>query len=103
MKLIKMLEDMIEEELEGAEHYAKEAVKLKEEQPELAKTFYEISTEEMRHVNMLHERVAAIIEGYRKEHGAPPAAMLAVYEYLHEKHIEHANKIKLYQNQYRGN
>lgn len=102
MKIIQMLEDMIEEELEGAEHYAKKAVKLKEEQPELAKTFYEISTEEMRHVNMLHEQAVRLIENYRKEHGALPEAMMAVYNYLHGKHIERANRIKLYQNQYRG-
>lgn len=102
MKIIQMLEDMIEEELEGAEHYAKKAVKLKDTQPELAKTFYEISTEEMRHINMLHEQATRLIEQRRKEHGAPPAAMMAVYDYLHGKHIEKANAIKMYQSQYRG-
>lgn len=102
MKIIQMLEDMIEEELADAEHYAKKAIKFKEERPKLAETFYELSTEEMRHMNMLHEQVVQIIEAYRKEHGAPPEAMMAVYNYVHEKHIDKANKVKLYQNQYRG-
>lgn len=102
MKIIQMLEDMIEEELADAERYAKKAIKFKEERPKLAETFYELSTEEMRHMNMLHEQVVQIIETYRKEHGAPPEAMMAVYNYVHEKHIDKANKVKLYQNQYRG-
>lgn len=102
MKLIKHLSEMIEEELEGAEDYAKNAVKHKEDNPGLAKVFYEISLDEMRHINMLHEEVATIITDYRREHGDPPQAMLAVYEYLHEKHIERANRIKMYQAQYKG-
>jgi rubrerythrin len=102
MKIIQMLEEMIEEELADAEHYAKKAIKFKEERPKLAETFYELSTEEMRHASRLHEQVVQIIEEHRKEHGAPPESMMAVYNYLHGRHIEHANKVKLYQNQYRG-
>ena len=102
MKIIKELSDMIEEELEGAEEYAKDAVKYKEEYPSLAKVFYEISTEEMRHIDMLHSEVVGFIENYRRDHGEPPAPMMAVYNYLHEKHIDRANRIKMYQQQFRG-
>lgn len=92
---------MIEDELEGAEDYAKSAIKFKEDNPTLAKTFYEISNDEMRHVNMLHGEVVEIIEAYRRDHGDPPEVMLAVYTYLHEKDIEKANRIKMYQHQYK--
>lgn len=102
MKLIKELTEMIEEELEGAETYIKCALKHKDVDSALAKTFYDISNEEMRHVNLLHDEVTRIIEMHRKEHGEPPAPMMAVYEYLHERHIEKANAIKMYQSQYRG-
>ena len=102
MQIIKKLSDMIEDELEGAEEYIKCALKHKEEHPQLAKVFNEISTEEMRHVNLLHEQVAKIIQDYRKEHGDPPAPMLAVYDYLHEKHIDKAAKIRAMQMQFRG-
>jgi bacterioferritin (cytochrome b1) len=102
MKIIKELSEMIEEELEGAENYVEKALHLKETHPTLARVFYEISNEEMRHVNLLHGEVVKLIEHHRKEHGEPPAAMLAVYDYLHEKHIGRANKIKMYQAQYRG-
>ena len=101
MTIIKKIADMIEEELEGAEHYAKCAVKWKEEHPTLAKTFYEISTDEVRHVNLLHGEVVSIIENHRRTHGEPPANMLAVWEYVHEKHIEKMNEVKMLQNQYK--
>lgn len=45
MKIIKELSEMIEDELEGAEYYAKQAVYLKEDHPSLAGTLYEISTQ----------------------------------------------------------
>lgn len=94
MKLIQMLSEMIEEEVEGACEYAKEALKHKEDDPMLAKTFYDIAGVELQHVTMLHEQVARIIEQHRREHGEPPAAMLAVYNYLHEKQIEKVAKVK---------
>jgi len=32
---------------------------------------------------------------YKKEHGEPPERMMGRYEYIHEKHISAANKIKI--------
>ena len=101
MRIIQILSEHIEEELEDAEVYIKLAIEYKEEFPQIAKTFYELSTEEMRHMDMLHLEVAALIKKHREEHGEPPAAMLAVYEYLHKKDIDKAAKIKILQNQYR--
>lgn len=102
MKLIKCLTEMIEEELEGAENYAKKAVEHKELNPELARVFYEISLQEMNHVNLLHAEVAKLIEKHRKDHGEPPVAMMAVYEFMHDRHIAKANIVKVYQSQYKG-
>ena len=102
MTIIKQLSEMIEEELEGAEDYAKNAVKHREDNPGLAKVFYDISLDEMRHMNMLHDEVARLITEYRREHGEPPQAMQAVYEYLHERHMEHANEIRMYQAEYKN-
>lgn len=102
MKIIKEISEMIEDELSGAKHYIEKALHCKDENPALARVFYEISLQEMNHVNMLHGEVTKIIEQHRKEHGEPPAPMMAVYDYLHEKHIDKANRIKVYQAQYRG-
>lgn len=101
MRIIKELSDFIEEELDGAECYAKKAIKFKTERPEMAKMFYMMSTEEMNHVKYLHDAVVKIIDEYRKEKGDPPPAMLAVYDYLHEKHIDHAKEVRILQEQYK--
>lgn len=102
MMIIKKLSEMVEEELEGAEHYARKAVEWKEAHPSLAKVLYDISAQEMNHVNVLHGEVTRLIEQHRREKGEPPAAMMAVYEFLHQRHIAKANIVKVYQGQYRG-
>ena len=101
MQIIKKISEMIEEELEGAEHYAKMALKHKHDMPELAKVLYDISTDEMRHVHLLHGEVVALIEKHKREHGEAPAAMVAVWDYLHERHIEESSEIKMLQNEYK--
>ena len=101
MKLIKELTEMIEEEIDGAEEYVKEAIKLKHEHPSLAKTLYDISNQEMSHIDMLHSEVVKLIEEHRRTHGEPPAPMMAVYQYLHERHIDKANNIRMLQNEYK--
>jgi rubrerythrin len=102
MKIIKELSEMIEEELEDAEKYSKHALKFRDSEPTLAKTFYDLSMDEMKHMNLLHEEVKKIIEKHRKEHGEPPEPMMAVYEYLHQKHIDKAAHIKVLQAEYRA-
>ena len=101
MKLIQQLSEMIEEEVEGACEYAEEALKHKEDDPALAKTFYDIAGMELEHVSMLHKQVERIIEEHRREHGEPPVAMIAVYDYLHKKQIEKVAKVKNYLAMYR--
>lgn len=102
MKIIRMLSDLIEEEQEDACKYARLALQYKEERPSLAETFYKLSTEEVSHANALHDRVVEIIIEYRKTHGEPPEPMKAVYDYLHEKHIDKATEIKAKQAMYKG-
>lgn len=101
MKIIKELSEMIEDELEGAEHYAKQAIYLKEEHPNLAGTLYEISTQEVRHVNMLHDEVVKLIKAHRESHGEPPPAMMAIYEWQHNRQIEKMKEVKILQSQFR--
>lgn len=102
MVIIKLLADKIEEELEDACSYAKSALKYKEEYPSVAKTFYDLSLDEMEHMSMLHGEVTKLIESYRREHGEPPEAMQIIYDYVHEKHMDKAAKVKIYQEQYKS-
>lgn len=102
MKLIKELEELIEDEVHDVKKYAKMAVELKAEHPQLAQVLYTISAQEEGHQQMLHGEVVRIIEQYRREHGEPPAAMMAVYDYVHKKHIERMAEAKRYQEMYRS-
>lgn len=101
MKIIKYLSEMIEDELEGAEDYAKQAIHYKADHPGLAETLYEISTQEVRHVNLLHDEVVKLIKAHRESHGEPPPAMMAIYEWQHNRQIEKMKEIKILQNQFR--
>lgn len=101
MKIIEWISELIEDEIDGAKTYAKKSAKYKEENPELAKTLYDISLDEIKHVNMLHENVVKLIKEYREKNGEPPANMIAIYDYLHEKQIDKINEVKQYQELYK--
>ena len=101
MKIIKCLAELIEEELNDSSRYIDLAMKWKDEEPDTADLFYELSTEEMGHSEKLHEEVKELIEEYRKEHGEPPKDMMVLWDYLHEKHIETATRIRVKQGIYK--
>jgi ferritin len=103
MKIIEKLSEKISEEIRDAQCYAKMALENRDQYPDLSRTLYELSTEEMGHMAKLHGAVADIIENYRKTNGEPPANMLAVYDYLHKQQIEKAAKVKTLQAMFKEN
>lgn len=102
MKLIKKLEELIEEEIHDIKKYAKLAAELKSENPQLAQALYTISTQEDSHQALIHNEVVKIIEEHRRKNGEPPQAMMAVYEYIHQRHIENLAEAKHYQDIYKN-
>lgn len=100
MEVIKKISQKIDSELEDAEKYIKCAYHNKEEYPQLADTYYKLSLEEMNHVTMLHEQAVKIIE-YVKKNEEVPESMMVIYNYLHERQIKWAAKIKAKQEAYR--
>jgi hypothetical protein len=101
MKVIKILSEKIEEEIKDAKAYADMSIEYKDEYPELSRTLYTLSTQEMEHMNLLHNEVTTIIRKYRETNGEPPADMMAVYDYLHKRQIENALEVKTLQNMYK--
>lgn len=100
MEIIKQLVSKIDDELEDAEKYIKCAYKVKESYPLLAETYYKLSLEEMKHMTMLHDQVVNIINEYKKTKEVPPA-MQVLYDYVHEREIKWASKIKAKQDSFK--
>ena len=101
MKIIKCLSQQIEDEMEDADKYIGLAMRWKTDEPDTADLFYELSLEEMGHMEKLHNEVVELINAYRNEHGEPPKEMMILYEYLHEMHIKTATQIKVKQGMYK--
>lgn len=101
MKLIQKLTERIDEEIGDVKYYAKLAAEVKDEHPTLAQVLYNISTQEDGHQAAIHNEVVNIIEQHRRTHGEPPAAMMAVYDYLHKRSIEKLAEARRYQEIYK--
>jgi rubrerythrin len=101
MKIIEHLSDLINEEIDGACNYAKLALKYKEERPQLAQTFYNLTVDEMKHIDMLHDEVVKIINDHKATGAEVPVEMQAVYDYVHAKQIDRVHNIKVYMDQYK--
>lgn len=102
MKLIRDLEEMIEDEIHDIKKYAKMAAHVKDENPGLAQTLYNISVQEDSHQAALHNEVVKIIEEHRRTHGEPPSAMMAVYDFMHKRHIDDLADARKYQDVYKS-
>lgn len=94
MVIIKKLSGMIKEEISDAEKYARCALSYKESDKTLADTFYNLSNEELKHMEMIHSQVTRIINDYRKTKGDPPEAMQALYDYVHEEQIDAVKEVR---------
>lgn len=102
MKIIKELEEKIEDEIHDIKEYAKMASAVKAEHPNLAQVLYNISVQEDAHQAILHKEVVKLVEEHRRTHGEPPPAMMAVYEYVHGRHIEKLAEARRYQDVYQN-
>lgn len=102
MKIIKNLVEDINEELEGAEHYAKLATQYKTDDRALADVYAKLSGVELDHVNALHEQAVRIIKNWKATSGKEvPASMQAVWDWEHGKSVDTAARIKTMLSMYR--
>lgn len=94
MKEIKKLVEYIQDEIKGAENYAKCALKYKEEDRTLAETFLSIASQELSHIDTLHAQATRLITQAKNKGYQAPESMQAVWDWEHEKYIEHVAHIK---------
>lgn len=102
MKIIEKLTELIDEEISDVGKYAKLAVEVKPTNPGLAQVFYNLSAQEDAHQAALHSEVVKLIENHRKTKGEPPKEMMAIYDFLHKKHIEKLANARRYQEMYKN-
>lgn len=102
MKIIKLLVEDIQEELDSSEHYAKLATQYKDEDRALADNYAKMAGVELEHVNALHDQAVRLIKDYRSAGNEPPTSMKAVWDYEHQRAIDKTAKVKTLLNMYRG-
>lgn len=95
MKKIKCLVENIGEEVEDAEKYAKEAMRMKTEDLELSKVYAELARQELGHADTLHNQAVRIIKAHKATGAETPASMQAIWEWEHEKIMDKTARIKL--------
>ena len=88
MKEMKEIFDEISEEIDGAEKYAKEALRLHDSEPERAMMYLEMSKQELNHLDRLHEMAKRIVRKYKEEGKTIPPGMQEIYDWQHEKMIK---------------
>lgn len=94
MKEIKWIAERIREELEDAEQYAKTALKYKDTNKDLAQACADIAKQELTHSEILHTQAVRLIKAQMAAGVTAPVAMQAVWDWEHEKMIEHTAKIR---------
>lgn len=101
MQIIKDLASYIDEELGDSQKYVKKALCMKTTHPQLAQVFYQLSLEEMDHMNRLHAEVEQLIKEEQRKGTEVPDGMMLAYEILHDRSIEWTKEIKLMQTMFR--
>ena len=94
MKIFRELVDEIKDELHGAKSYAKRATRYKTENPTMAKMYYDMANDELKHTDMLHAEAVRAIEKQRAIE-TPPQYMLDRWDEEHAEYVEKAAKVKL--------
>lgn len=94
MTIIKRYVENIEEELEGAQHYAEKYVESKARgELQYANQFKEMANDELKHAMYIHEHAVKEVAEISKVY-TPPVDMLDKWEHAHKKYIEKVATIR---------
>ena len=101
MKIIKIIVEQIDEEVCGAEEYAKCATKYKVEDKSLADMYFEIANQELMHVDKLHSQVVRYIQQQKASGKETPVGMKELWDWQHAKIIDNVARIKVMLDMYK--
>lgn len=101
MRIIKDLIEKMDDTLEEAEFYGKEAHHLRGEHKSLADTYAKVGEMHIEIYKMLHERVVALINEEKQKGIAVPAEMMAIWEFEHRKLIDEFAEAKYVLEEYK--
>ena len=102
MKIVAKLVEMIDDEIDGAREYAALAHEERAEHPRLADKLIDLATAEIGHMKTLHAEVTKLIEEIKERDGEPPADMMAIYRYEHDKQVKRAAIVRQMINEYQN-
>lgn len=101
MEMLKIFSCFINEELEDAEKYAKQAVKWKDIRSDIAEAFSNLSKQEISHYQALGDMELKLIKYAADDGSGFGKEEMAVYEFLKECETEHHCKVKKWQDMYK--
>lgn len=98
MREIKLLSELIREELDDATKYAKLAVQYKDSERRIGDAFANLARAELDHSSILHEQAVTLIRAFQ---GTPPKAMQIVWDWEHERQMKQTQEIKILLDMYK--
>ena len=101
MKILKDLIEKANDTMEEIEWYAEKAHHLRTENKSLADTYIKLAEMHITIYGMLHEKMVSLIEEEKRKGVPVPAAMLAIWDYEHEKLIKEFAEAKYLVEEYK--
>lgn len=93
MKIIRELSKQMRGELKNAQKWANLAVMHKPTNPTLARAYFEMANDEVKHSDLLHKEAVSLISAER-EKNQPPQWMLDMWAEDHKEFMEEDAKAK---------
>ena len=94
MRVIKKIIEHLDNTLDEANEYYTDYVMYKDEYPKVSMTALEMAKVHLDLYSKWHQVIVSLINDYKVTSGEPPKEMMTIWNYEHEKLIEHYEDLK---------
>lgn len=101
MKILKDLIKKADDTLDEIEWYSEKALMYREDNKAVADIYNKIADMHVTIYDMLHKQMVDLIEQKKRDGHQPPAEMLAIWDYEHEKLIREFKEAKVLVEEYK--